>query len=241
MTDKVFYLSLVEHLRIWLMNFLPQMGAALILSAPLYLQQKIGGMKFFRAAFYLPNLITAASVGLLFNLLFNGDKSVANYILTGLGCPGPFQLLPTAALHLAWCPTSSGGCGLGIPRSSSWRASPPSTPASTTLHWWTEPPNRRPIPKSPCPTHQAYPHLCDHYLHHRRDAAFRRAGHPSPTSRATPRNPSSPRLHVPLQPGLQELQLRLRLGHFGGAVPPHRRPQCAGTEGHAEEGGMYDD
>lgn len=38
-------------------------------------------MKFFRAAYYLPNLITAASVGLLFNLLFNGDKSVVNYIL----------------------------------------------------------------------------------------------------------------------------------------------------------------
>ena len=90
-TDKVFYLSLWNTFRIWLMNFLPQMGAALILSA-LFTFNKIRGMKFFRAAFYLPNLITAASVGLLFNLLFNGDKSVANYILTGLGVPGaPFS------------------------------------------------------------------------------------------------------------------------------------------------------
>lgn len=90
-TDKVFYLSLWNTFRIWLMNFLPQMGAALILSA-LFTFNKIKGMKFFRAAFYLPNLITAASVGLLFNLLFNGDKSVANYILTGLGVPGaPFS------------------------------------------------------------------------------------------------------------------------------------------------------
>lgn len=90
-TDKVFYLSLWNTFRIWLMNFLPQMGAALILSA-LFTFNKIRGMKFFRAAFYLPNLITAASVGLLFNLLFNGDKSVANYILTGLGVSGaPFS------------------------------------------------------------------------------------------------------------------------------------------------------
>ena len=90
-TDKVFYLSLWNTFRIWLMNFLPQMGAALILSA-LFTFNKIKGMKFVRAAFYLPNLITAASVGLLFNLLFNGDKSVANYILTGLGVPGaPFS------------------------------------------------------------------------------------------------------------------------------------------------------
>ena len=90
-TDKVFYLSLWNTFRIWLMNFLAQMGAALILSA-LFTFNKIKGMKFFRAAFYLPNLITAASVGLLFNLLFNGDKSVANYILTGLGVPGaPFS------------------------------------------------------------------------------------------------------------------------------------------------------
>lgn len=55
-------------------------------------------MRFFRAAFYLPNLITATSVGLLFNLLFNGDKSVANYILAGLGVSGaPFQFFNSEA------------------------------------------------------------------------------------------------------------------------------------------------
>lgn len=90
-TDKVFYQSLWNTFRIWLVNFLPQMAAALLLSA-IFTFNKVRGMKFFRAAYYLPNLITAASVGLLFNLLFNGDKSVANYILTGLGVPGaPFS------------------------------------------------------------------------------------------------------------------------------------------------------
>lgn len=90
-TDEVFYLSLWNTFRIWLVNFLPQMAIALILSA-FFTFNKIKGMKFFRAAYYLPNLITATSVGLLFNLLFNGDKSVVNYILTGLGVPGaPFN------------------------------------------------------------------------------------------------------------------------------------------------------
>lgn len=89
--DKVFYLSLWNSFRIWIVNFIPQMITALLLSA-LFTFNKIRGMKFFRAAFYLPNLITAASVGLLFNLLFNGDKSVVNYILLRIGIPGaPFD------------------------------------------------------------------------------------------------------------------------------------------------------
>lgn len=89
--DRVFYLSVWNTLRIWIGNFIPQMLLALILSA-IFTFNKLRGMKFFRAAYYLPNLITAASVGLLFNLLFDGDKSVANYILTALKVPGaPFS------------------------------------------------------------------------------------------------------------------------------------------------------
>lgn len=90
-TDSVFYLSLWNSFRIWVINFIPQMLTALILSA-IFTFHRVRGMRFFRAAFYLPNLITAASVGLLFNLLFDGDKSVVNYILTALKVPGaPFR------------------------------------------------------------------------------------------------------------------------------------------------------
>lgn len=96
-TDKVFYLSVWNTLRIWVLNFIPQMLLALILSA-IFTFHRIKGMKFFRAAYYLPNLITAASVGLLFNLLFDGDKSVVNYILTALHVPGaPFSFFSSGA------------------------------------------------------------------------------------------------------------------------------------------------
>ena len=97
LSDEVFYLSLWNSLRIWIINFVPQMLTALILSA-IFTFNKVRGMSFFRAAFYLPNLITAASIGLLFNLLVNGDKSVVNYILVELGIPGaPFQFFNSEA------------------------------------------------------------------------------------------------------------------------------------------------
>ncbi|HHV11924.1 MAG TPA: sugar ABC transporter permease [Clostridiales bacterium] len=84
LTDKYFYLATGNTIKIWLFNFIPQIAAALLLSC-IFTFNRIRGMKFFRAAYYLPNLITAASVGLLFNLLFNGDKSAVNYILVQSG------------------------------------------------------------------------------------------------------------------------------------------------------------
>lgn len=88
--DKIFYLTVWNTFRIWIINFSLQIFTALVLAA-LFSLNRIWGMNFFRAAYYLPNLITAASVGLLFNLLFNGDKSAANYILIALKVKGsPF-------------------------------------------------------------------------------------------------------------------------------------------------------
>lgn len=90
-TDPVFLQSVWNTVRIWGVNFIFLLITALFLSGVFSLM-RIKGMRLFRAAFYLPNLITAASVGLLFNLLFTGDRSVANSILTGLGVDGaPFD------------------------------------------------------------------------------------------------------------------------------------------------------
>lgn len=91
LSDKVFYLSVWNTLRIWLISFIPQILVALLLAA-VFTTYKVKGMGIFRAIFYLPNLLTAASVGLLFHLLFNGNKSVANNILEALHVSGaPFE------------------------------------------------------------------------------------------------------------------------------------------------------
>lgn len=96
-SDRVFYQTIGNTLRIWGANFIPQIFTALILSA-IFTFNKVRGMAFFRAAFYLPNLITAASVGLLFNLLFNGDKSSVNHLLTAIGVAGaPYDFFNNAA------------------------------------------------------------------------------------------------------------------------------------------------
>lgn len=101
--DKVFYLSIGNTLRIWLVSYVPQLLLALLLSS-IFSLYRIKGMKAFRAIYYLPNLVTAASVGLLFNLLFDGNKSVVNHVLTALQIPGaPFNFFnsPLFASSLA--------------------------------------------------------------------------------------------------------------------------------------------
>lgn len=91
--DQVFLTSLANTGRIWLWNFVPQILSAMVLSA-IFAFNRVKGMSFFRAAYYLPNLITAASVGLLFNLLFGGDKSAVNQLLQNLGLvSGPIGFL----------------------------------------------------------------------------------------------------------------------------------------------------
>lgn len=90
-TDKVFYLSIWNTLRIWIISYIPQLLTALLLAAVFTLNH-IKAMKTFRAIYYLPNLVTAASVGLLFNLIFNGNKFVVNNILCAMHIKGaPFD------------------------------------------------------------------------------------------------------------------------------------------------------
>lgn len=82
-SDPLFWLAIKNTLRIWMINFIPQVGIAIFL-AGIFAFNRIKGQNFFRAVFYLPNLLTAASVGLLFNLLFQGDGSLLNTILINL-------------------------------------------------------------------------------------------------------------------------------------------------------------
>ena len=89
--DEFFWLTIKNTLKIWIMDFIPQLFFALVLSL-IFSLNKIRGMRFFRAVYYLPNLITAASIGLLFNLLFGGEGSTINNLLVTLGVDGaPFH------------------------------------------------------------------------------------------------------------------------------------------------------
>lgn len=82
--DKVFWKSVANTWVIWLMCFIPQLLCALVL-AILFTQYRLRGAKTFRALYYLPNLITAASVGVLFSALFDWKTGSVNNALISLG------------------------------------------------------------------------------------------------------------------------------------------------------------
>ncbi len=81
--DSVFWKSIGNTWIIWLSCFIPQIICALLL-AVLLSQYKVRGAGFFRASFYLPNLVTAASIGVLFSVLFDWQTGTVNKILLKL-------------------------------------------------------------------------------------------------------------------------------------------------------------
>ena len=87
--DLEFWKALQNTLILWIWNFIPQLGIALLLSiwiSDTRLHLKLGGA--FRAIIYMPNLLTAASVALLFRSLFAYPQGPINQILFPLGIHG---------------------------------------------------------------------------------------------------------------------------------------------------------
>ena len=82
--DKTFWLSMRNTWTIWLGCIVPQVFFALVLSV-LLSQYRLRGAGFFRAVFYLPNLVTAASIGILFSVLMDWQTGVVNRMLLGIG------------------------------------------------------------------------------------------------------------------------------------------------------------
>ena len=71
---------------LWIMNFIPQITLALILTAWFTSRRnQIRGQGFFKVVFYMPNIITAASVAILFNALFGYPKGPVNDLLVNTG------------------------------------------------------------------------------------------------------------------------------------------------------------
>jgi len=87
--DPYFWGALQNTFIIWMFNFVPQLGIALVLSIWLSdTRLNLTGKGLFRAVIYMPNLLTAASVALLFRSIFgfNGHAiAPANQFLRAIG------------------------------------------------------------------------------------------------------------------------------------------------------------
>lgn len=81
-----FRVSLKNTIMIWVMNFIPQITIALLLTAWFTSHSnEIKGKGFFKVVFYMPNIITAATVAILFNTLFSYPIGPVNDILVSTG------------------------------------------------------------------------------------------------------------------------------------------------------------
>ena len=84
--NKSFQFSLGNTVHIWVMNFIPQVLLALLLTEWFTnTSKKIRGQGFFKVAVYVPNIITAATIAILFYALFGFPMGPVNDIFTMLG------------------------------------------------------------------------------------------------------------------------------------------------------------
>lgn len=81
-----FKMSLKNTIGIWIMNFIPQITIALLLTAWFTSHSnEIRCKGFFKVVFYMPNIITAATVAILFKALFAYPIGPVNDLLVTFG------------------------------------------------------------------------------------------------------------------------------------------------------------
>lgn len=101
LTSASFKTALRNTVVIWIINFIPQIVFALLFTAWFTSPRcKIRGQGFFKIVFYMPNIMTAATVAVLFQALFAYPTSPMNDILTKLGIiasPFNFQVSKLSA------------------------------------------------------------------------------------------------------------------------------------------------
>ena len=86
LNNATFKTSLKNTVVLWIMNFIPQITLALLLTAWFTSRRNvIKGQGFFKVVFYMPNIITAATVAILFNVLFGYPKGPVNDLLVSTG------------------------------------------------------------------------------------------------------------------------------------------------------------
>ncbi|MCZ8512222.1 sugar ABC transporter permease [Paenibacillus filicis] len=82
--DSVFYQSLFNTFMIWIPSVIPQLTVSLVLAVILN-EKFLKGKDFFRGIFFFPNIVTAASIGLLVSLMFDWQSGSVNHMLTSFG------------------------------------------------------------------------------------------------------------------------------------------------------------
>lgn len=86
MNNGSFRQALANTFIIWILNFIPQIFMALLLTAWFTSRRnKMRGKGLFKVLFYLPNIITAASIAILFFALFGYPVGPVNSLLLKLG------------------------------------------------------------------------------------------------------------------------------------------------------------
>ena len=83
LSRPLFHTALKNTIKLWVCNFIPQMILALLLSAWFTNRRvKVPGEGAFKVLFYMPNIITAATVAILFSALFGYPMGPVNDLLT---------------------------------------------------------------------------------------------------------------------------------------------------------------
>ncbi len=94
LSSDIFKLSLKNTIQIWMMNFAPQIIIALLLTAWFTSHAiDLKGKGFFKVVFYMPNIITAATVAILFRALFDYPMSPVNDLLLRFGREEAFYFM----------------------------------------------------------------------------------------------------------------------------------------------------
>jgi multiple sugar transport system permease protein len=86
LSSPTFHIAFKNTLKMWGLNFVPQLLLALLLAAWFTDRRfKVPGEGIFKVLFYMPNIITAATIAILFNALFGYPMGPVNDILTRVG------------------------------------------------------------------------------------------------------------------------------------------------------------
>ena len=115
LTDKFFWKSLWNTVRIWGVNIVLQLGLAFLLTIVFSdIKYKMRGLGIFRALYYLPNLIAATSVAFLFKTLLDWRYGTFNQLLNEI-----YRFLGIAKEPVDWLGTPS-TAGYAIAVVSAW-------------------------------------------------------------------------------------------------------------------------